>query len=167
MITSPSGLSLLLLPLLALQAAAICCPWHPTPDLKLACDDGGLVHPWECCSTGACNVFCCNCGGPCRTNESSPFFEEMEEEEDWSFLSAAKSWLPSVQMIGRKKRHIQEALTKFQQLDSDGDNHLDMEEVMRYVSPGADLTGQDLHFDDLDLDQDGYISMGEFDEDLL
>ena len=35
-------------------------------DLKCQCDDGINVHPWECCSTGACNVFCCNCGGPCR-----------------------------------------------------------------------------------------------------
>ncbi len=35
-------------------------------DVKCACDDGGLVHPWECCSVGSCNIFCCNCGGPCR-----------------------------------------------------------------------------------------------------
>ena len=40
-------------------------------DVKCACDDGGLVHPWDCCSVGSCNVFCCNCGGPCRNNETS------------------------------------------------------------------------------------------------
>ena len=40
-------------------------------DVKCACDDGGLVHPWDCCSVGDCNVFCCNCGGPCRNNETS------------------------------------------------------------------------------------------------
>ena len=39
-------------------------------DLKCQCDDGINVHPWECCSTGGCNVFCCNCGGPCRTNST-------------------------------------------------------------------------------------------------
>merc|ERR1711899_640418 len=49
---------------------AICCPWTVTSDVKCQCDDGGLVHPWECCSVGACNVFCCNCGGPCRNNSS-------------------------------------------------------------------------------------------------
>merc|ERR1712165_73740 len=49
---------------------AVCCPWHATTDLKCQCDDGVNVHPWECCSSGACNVFCCNCGGPCRTNST-------------------------------------------------------------------------------------------------
>ena len=39
-------------------------------DLKCQCDDGVNVHPWECCSTGGCNVFCCNCGAPCRTNST-------------------------------------------------------------------------------------------------
>ena len=38
--------------------------------MKLACDDGGYVHPWECCATGGCNVFCCNCAGHCRTNDT-------------------------------------------------------------------------------------------------
>merc|ERR1712018_777945 len=57
----------------AYYVEAICCPWTMTSDVKCACDDGGLVHPWECCSTGACNVFCCNCGGPCRTNKTLAF----------------------------------------------------------------------------------------------
>ena len=38
--------------------------------MKCQCDDGVNVHPWECCSEGGCNVFCCNCGGPCRTNST-------------------------------------------------------------------------------------------------
>merc|ERR1711994_5576 len=52
------------------EVDAVCCPWHATTDLKCQCDDGVNVHPWECCSSGACNVFCCNCGGPCRTNST-------------------------------------------------------------------------------------------------
>ena len=35
------------------------------------------MHPWECCSTGACNVFCCNCGGPCRANTTVFDMEEF------------------------------------------------------------------------------------------
>ena len=46
--------------------------------MKCACDDGSLVHPWECCSEGTCNVFCCNCGGPCK--KSSPNATEEGEE---------------------------------------------------------------------------------------
>ena len=43
--------------------------------MKCACGDGGLVHPWECCSTGTCNIFCCNCGGPCRKNTTDEIIE--------------------------------------------------------------------------------------------
>ena len=52
-------------------------------DVKCACDDGGLVHPWECCSEGTCNVFCCNCGEPCRANKSLglDYFLPIIEEE--------------------------------------------------------------------------------------
>ena len=48
-------------------------------DVKCACDDGSLVHPWECCTTAAsgCNVFCCNCGGPCK--KKSPNGTEAED----------------------------------------------------------------------------------------
>ena len=44
---------------------------HEFKDLKCQCDDGVNVHPWECCSTGGCNVFCCNCGGPCRSGNET------------------------------------------------------------------------------------------------
>ena len=40
-------------------------------DLKCKCDDGENVHPWDCCSLGSCNVFCCNCGDKCRTNQTT------------------------------------------------------------------------------------------------
>ena len=40
-------------------------------DLKCKCDDGENVHPWDCCSLGSCNVFCCNCGDTCRTNQTT------------------------------------------------------------------------------------------------
>merc|ERR1712062_586348 len=54
----------------AYYVEGIFCPWKVASDVKCACDDGGLVHPWDCCSVGACNVFCCNCGGPCRSNDT-------------------------------------------------------------------------------------------------
>ena len=38
--------------------------------MKAECGDGSLVHPWECCATGGCNVFCCNCAGQCKKNQT-------------------------------------------------------------------------------------------------
>ena len=39
--------------------------------MKCQCADGYLVHPWECCADGGCNVFCCNCAGDCRKNQTN------------------------------------------------------------------------------------------------
>ena len=50
-------------------------------DAKCACGDGGLVHPWECCSTVGCNMFCCACEGPCRKkNETFVFWDRVKRE---------------------------------------------------------------------------------------
>ncbi|XP_023328621.1 uncharacterized protein LOC111701537 isoform X2 [Eurytemora carolleeae] len=103
------------------MAAGLCCPWHPTEDIKCACDDGELVHPWECCSVGDCNVFCCNCDGECRKNttgldETAGLYSEdamielyeteaaEDEEEDWDLLFNADRLTPTVQMLGRSKK---------------------------------------------------------------
>merc|ERR1712018_86219 len=90
----------------AYYVQGICCPWKVTSDVKCACDDGGLVHPWECCSTGACNVFCCNCGGPCRENST---------------------------VRKRSVGNILEAYNKFNMIDVDEDGILVPREVLLYL----------------------------------
>merc|ERR1711892_851674 len=59
--------SVLILLSVAGIAQGICCPWSMTPSFKYQCEDGSTVQPWQCCSTDTCNVFCCNCGGACRS----------------------------------------------------------------------------------------------------
>merc|ERR1712226_1214321 len=49
---------------------AFCCNWVLTSDMKAQCGDGSYVHPWQCCTTGSCNVFCCNCDQPCLSNRT-------------------------------------------------------------------------------------------------
>ena len=71
--------------------------------MKCQCDDGINVHPWECCSTGGCNVFCCNCGGPCRTN-STPSDISLDE---------------------RKKRDVSEIDFEFYPGQTDEERHLE------------------------------------------
>ncbi|KAJ7695578.1 hypothetical protein B0H14DRAFT_809664 [Mycena olivaceomarginata] len=41
---------------------AICCPCT----IFLTCGDTSGCTAWECCSLGACNIFCCNCDEPCK-----------------------------------------------------------------------------------------------------
>ena len=51
------------------SALGTCCPWVLDPQtMKCECADGSLVHPWDCCASGGCNVFCCNCAGDCIAN---------------------------------------------------------------------------------------------------
>merc|ERR1719383_771277 len=120
--------------------SGLCCPWHPTSDVKCACDDGGLVHPWECCATGACNVFCCNCAGECRKNTTLPLeadeggAKDSDSAVDWSFLLTADSMLPQVQVLGRRRREVSGLAgtkLKFMVLDHDKSNSLDVYEIAR------------------------------------
>lgn len=58
---------------------ALCCSWFLNKNVKCECGDGSLVAPWQCCSEGQCNIFCCNCDGPCKgSNSSSNDLEEFD-----------------------------------------------------------------------------------------
>lgn len=121
--------------------SGLCCPWHTTPDIKCACDDGGLVLPWECCSTGSCNVFCCNCGGDCRSAN-----------------------------LGRSKREIDIdfAWLKFVRMDEDQSGAINSLEVARYIGDMSEkglLKAMDV-VSNLDLNGDGVIQPHEFEKDL-
>ena len=89
------------------SSEAICCNWVLTSvsfkmtlefstlenngniysqGMKAQCGDGSFVHPWQCCTTGSCNVFCCNCDQPCLSNPLVPLLRkavnaEMDELE--------------------------------------------------------------------------------------
>ncbi len=64
--------------------------------MKCTCDDGSKVAPWECCSEGACNVFCCNCGGPCKKAHPGGGGEDidnsLESEEEASRERRSIDW---------------------------------------------------------------------------
>merc|ERR1712142_713611 len=60
----------LLLAFVIWQVDAFCCNWTLTSNMKAQCADGSYVHPWQCCTTGSCNVFCCNCDKPCLRNDT-------------------------------------------------------------------------------------------------
>ncbi|KAJ6497320.1 hypothetical protein C8R45DRAFT_1128939, partial [Mycena sanguinolenta] len=52
---------LVLLPQSSLVTAG-CCPCS----VYGTCGDTSGCEAWACCGTGACNIFCCNCDGPCK-----------------------------------------------------------------------------------------------------
>ena len=50
---------------------------------KLECADGSYVSPGQCCATGGCNIFCCNCAGHCKKKKSDPLdFLRLKRETD-------------------------------------------------------------------------------------
>merc|ERR1711928_190276 len=78
--------TVLVLTVAIICADAFCCNWVLTKDMKAQCGDGSYVHPWQCCTTGSCNVFCCNCDQPCLSNPLVPLLRkavnaEMDELE--------------------------------------------------------------------------------------
>ncbi|KAG5813362.1 hypothetical protein H9Q74_012742 [Fusarium xylarioides] len=52
--------------------AAACCPCN----IYLTCGDSSGCTVWECCSTAACNILCCNCDGPCKGGKSTELSDE-------------------------------------------------------------------------------------------
>ncbi|KAK3936448.1 hypothetical protein QBC46DRAFT_419196 [Diplogelasinospora grovesii] len=57
------------------SALAFCC--HGI--LGQPCADGTKGTP--CCATQSCNIFCCACGGHCRTNGKRDVFSNLESRE--------------------------------------------------------------------------------------
>merc|ERR1711971_561636 len=154
-------LALLVFVSIAVYSDALCCPWKVTPDVKCACDDGGLVHPWDCYSVGSCNVFCCNCGGPCRNNETSL------GKEDFAIFEEQRS-KRSVTTIDHEEYNM---ALHFNAVDNDNNGVIDVNEafdhfardkvmkfVHRFVTP--------VWFSKVDSDHNGIISPSEFDAQL-
>jgi len=166
-------LALLVLLSVAVYSEALCCPWKVTADVKCACDDGGLVHPWECCSVGSCNVFCCNCGGPCRTNKTTFDLEEIEMIEERREKRSIKDldfFHGSVHVLNLNPAEYNMAL-HFNAVDKDTDGYIDVNEAFDHFS--KDKVMKFMHrfvtpvwFSKIDSNHDGLISPSEFDAQL-
>ncbi len=134
-------LGLVLVACLAITVDALCCPWVLNSSMKCQCADGGLVHPWDCCATGGCNVFCCNCAGECRKNETTSTREKRENP-------------------------LQASIEFFESLDKDGDSMLSYDESFAYLMDSSKLLDNPDWFADMDIDGDGFIRVEEFDDDI-
>jgi len=148
------------------EVDAFCCPWHATTDLKCQCDDGVNVHPWECCSTGGCNVFCCNCGAPCRTN-STPSTTSLDERKrrDVSDIDDEIYLGPT-----EEERHLEavNSALKFVAIDLNSDRQISFDEAEAYVYSQQPrqfriAKASSAWFSSMDSDNDGSISPWEFD----
>eukprot|EP00092_Neocalanus_flemingeri_P099355 GFUD01126746.1.p1 GENE.GFUD01126746.1~~GFUD01126746.1.p1 ORF type:complete len:107 (+),score=16.03 GFUD01126746.1:26-346(+) len=91
---------------LSAVAEGICCP---SSIFKYECEDGTTVFPWQCCSTETCNIFCCNCGGPCRSPNET-VVEAPKELNELQKLFFSNN-IPIIQVLKkRKKRNVAQTL---------------------------------------------------------
>ena len=121
-------------------ADGICCDYcsHVSP-----CPDGTTCSFFECCATGPCNIFCCNCDGVCRQA---------------SFL---KSVLPWAKIAAD---NLDVAIERFDQFDTNQNGAIDIHELKQAdVSVPAYI--RESEFERIDINGDGKITIEEFDED--
>jgi len=154
------------------SANSICCPWHTTAHIKCGCDDGTHVHPWNCCATGKCNIFCCNCQGQCRTSEVTTTTDTTTTTTTTSVPMAVISSsekpvvtqreTPSVFEDGEVvagSRDGEEA-TNIQKL-SDGDTEITVEDRVKRSVLLSGLEGTVIKFRSLDLDGSNSLDIKE------
>ncbi|TRY69247.1 hypothetical protein TCAL_14264 [Tigriopus californicus] len=169
-------LLVLLLGVFAHQAYSICCPWYLNKDAKCQCDDGGLVHPWDCCSEGACNVFCCNCGGPCRVNATDLSWENILptlENRPRRAIPDEEQGYNRLEDPNRLYHELIASAMHFASIDQDGDQQLSYEETLSYLSKTKKNFAHRFRnpkeafwFSNMDKNGDGHIQLFEFDEDV-
>ena len=113
------------------------CPW------SRQCPDGTHCSIVNCCATGPCNIFCCNCDGVCRR----PSFL-------WSVLHLANNPADNLNV----------AIERFGQFDTDQDGSVDIHEL-KQADISVPAYVQESEFERIDINRDGKITIEEFDED--
>jgi hypothetical protein len=92
---------------------------------------GDDTKPRPCCGYGACNIFCCNCNGGCRSSRRRSNPEEIAAND----------------------------LATFGEIDLNKDGKVDAEEAHKFVAP-KNLT-YEFEFARYDLNGDGFLSLYE------
>ena len=124
-------------------ANGLCCPSCPSSG---QCADGtSCTSHMNCCATGPCNIFCCNCGGVCRR----PSLLQSE-------LPLAKIEADDLNM----------AIEHFGKFDIDKNGAIDIYELeMKQADIIMPVYIQESAFRRIDVNMDGMITIEEFDED--
>ncbi|KZP23352.1 hypothetical protein FIBSPDRAFT_1043047 [Athelia psychrophila] len=120
--------------LLLSYTSAECC----TPDGSALCADGTYGFP--CCGKGACNIFCCECDGGCRTSDSRASL-------------SARNPLGVVEADSCKQR--------FSQADANGDGKLTFLEWAAPSDTAADTAATAAKWADFDWEGKGYLTQEE------
>ncbi len=127
------------------MAKSACCDDEGDKD----CPNGGSPCCGDCtfgtpyCGRGPCNMFGCNCDGGCRSGACH----------------------------GGRRRLIDFQLNYFNIIDINKDMKLSLNETTNWFKKKNNHTQQDFNklkveFVEMDIDNDGYINLNEFDKDL-
>ena len=117
------------------------------------CGDG------YCCGRGPCNIFCCNCDGGCKKRWE---WDGKESIRNKRITREARSMVQNTSLT---------SATYFRNIDIDGSNAITMEEAEMYLKNEPKFkrnVGISLqkHIRRMDTNNDGIISLKEFDESL-
>ena len=125
-------------------ANGFCCAGCPLYGTGAgSCPDGTKCTRLNCCATGPCNIFCCNCDGVCRQS---------------SYLQSVLPWAK----IAADNLNV--AIERFGQFDTDKNGAIDILELKQVDhSMPAYVLGSE--FQRIDINGDGKITIEEFDED--
>ena len=122
-------------------ANGLCCAGCP---LSGSCADGTRCTPlFNCCGTGACNIFCCSCYGMCRKSSI------LQSVLPWDKIAAD---------------NLDVAIERFGHFDVDKNGAIDIHEL-KQADHSMPTHVRESAFRNLDANRDGKITIEEFDED--
>ena len=125
----------------AFVANGLCCAGCP---LNGQCYDSTQCTPlFNCCATGSCTIFCCNCSGVCHKS------------------SLLQSVLPLAKI---EADNLDVAIEHFGQFNVDKNEAIDIHE-MKQANHGVSAYVRESAFRSIDVNRDGRITIEEFDED--
>merc|ERR1712212_270447 len=142
-----------------IAVCAILLSWNSTSCVSAVCCDSnkGTCPPFKgtcptldgchfCCGKGACNIFCCNCGGGAC----------LEDRSHRSHKTVKSKGM--------------EAMKMFNAVDTDGNLKISLDEALVFHGNETGKSSGGLQrpkwFSDIDIDGDGIISPNEFDSDI-
>merc|ERR1711973_97284 len=151
------------------QTQSFCCLGGGSSCEGNYCKDCTRKRLSNCCSTGSCNVFCCNCNKECRKPPAGKInycISRWVIPLVWKKISCQFKNKRQGRDIAPERMSASLAIDKFNQVDFDNDLKISQQEMKAHLGNNF----QDQHiakeFSKMDENQNGFIEAREFDQDI-
>lgn len=146
---------------------AVCCAQKGGWGAGGGCADGSNPGDFQCCGRRACNFFCCNCDGGCKSGG----WNRDVRVPDWLILGLRRASTGATAGLrpGRRRRSTDEATAGHNIIalaDQDGDGKMNMSEAHAWLSGNNGPLTTDLYRElmEMDKNEDGFLARYEIDE---